>query len=117
MGRGDLTVLELASQGPTLPTTAATCGGAATLRAFGPTKSKSINPNLLLSIIPKCAPASLAASVDHTEARNGILGCFGRSDRRAQRHGLQANLATRRLSAKADQFGAREPELARLTVT
>ena len=25
------------------------------------------------------------ASVDHTEARNNILGCFGRSDRRAQR--------------------------------
>ena len=26
------------------------------------------------------------ASVDHTEARNDILGCFGRSHRRAQRH-------------------------------
>jgi hypothetical protein len=50
------------------------------------------------------------ASVDQTEARNDILGCFGRSDRRAQRHGLQANMATRRPSAKADQFGAREPE-------
>src|SRR5262249_36457949 len=29
------------------------------------------------------------ASVDPTEARNDILGCFGRSDRRAQRSGAE----------------------------
>jgi hypothetical protein len=33
---------------------------------------------------PTRARRSLAASVDPTDARNEILGCFGRSDRRAQ---------------------------------
>jgi hypothetical protein len=55
--------------------------------------------------------------IDPSGPRGAALARFGRSDRRVQRHGLQANLATRRLSAKADQFGAREPELERLTVT
>jgi hypothetical protein len=39
---------------------------------------------MLRSIRPKRATTSLASSVDHTEARNNILGCVGRSDRSAQ---------------------------------
>jgi hypothetical protein len=42
---------------------------------------------MLRSIRPTRATTSLAASVDHTEARNDILGCFGRSHRRAQPEG------------------------------
>src|SRR4051812_5018430 len=38
------------------------------------------------SVTPTEVDLSEVAPVDPTEARNDILGCFGRSHRRAQRH-------------------------------
>jgi hypothetical protein len=42
------------------------------------------------------------ASVDPTDARNDILGCFGRIDRRAQRTGLGPALSPCESLAETD---------------
>jgi len=47
-----------------------------------------------------------------TESPNFRKAGFGRSDRRALRDVLLANLATRRLSVKAARIRSREPEFA-----
>src|SRR5262249_7646229 len=58
------------------------------------------------------ATTSLAASVDHTDARNDVLGCFGRSDRSAQRTGVKRETAHRKPVRRAvhpSSRGARTP--------
>jgi hypothetical protein len=60
------------------------------LARIGPTTPKqlgavTVHYSMVASIQTRVKPRGhfLDASVDPTEARNDILGCFGRSDRRA----------------------------------